>query len=217
MRMSSVPSAARGPAVRVLAALLALLAPGACRQAARTDAERPAAPAAPPPAAIEPVGDTAPPEEPAGGPAEAAAGPTGSGATLEGFSRAPQKVGTPTDGVALEAIRHAAHAGFYRFVFDLDGEVVAASEARLGADGLSLTVDLHGLRDDRTGNRPLTTESGRPFGRPVTVGTPPVRSYARALVLDDSLLRYEIHLERAAGFRLGALEAPPRVVVDIAR
>lgn len=63
----------------------------------------------------------------------------------------------------------------------------------------------------------MTTESGRPFGKPIAVRAPPIRSYGRAQVLDDSQIRYEIHLEHAVSFRLSARRAPPRIVVNIAR
>lgn len=189
-------------------ALLALLVvcSASCKGTAPTDT--PPVEAAPPSA----------PKEASVAQAVASNRSAAAGSALDGFSRMAQKTGRPTDGATLKSIRHAAHDGFYRFVFDIDGDVIPASELTASDDGRILVVELHGLRMDETGNRPLTTESGEPFGEAVPVANAaPIRSYGRAQVLDDSQLRYEIHLDDGRDFKLHAHTSPVRVIVDIAR
>lgn len=135
---------------------------------------------------------------------------------IEGFSLEEQRVGAPTDGIVLQAVSHEDKEGFYRIVFELSGDAVPAARAALSEDGKLIHVDLHGVRRDESGNRPLTTESGEPFGAKVELAKPPMRSFGRSQVLDDSLVRYEIHIDRAVFFRLHALERPVQVILDVA-
>lgn len=144
-----------------------------------------------------------------------------SGSNADGFSLARQTVGEPADGLVLRSIRHAPHPGYYRLVFDIalsEGVVatrVPVATAVYRAHDKSIAVQIAGVRHDLTGNRPLRTESGEAFGKPVPVDRPPVSHYARELVLDDSLVAYRIQLTRTARFRLHALEDPARVVLDV--
>lgn len=159
-----------------------------------------------------------------GGQGSGASEPTpvsGSNAAPDGFSLSRQTVGEPADGLVLRSIRHAPHTGYYRLVFDiaLAEGVVATSVPHTTASyrehDKSIEVQIAGVRHDLTGNRPLRTESGEAFGKPVPVDRPPVSHFARELVLDDSLVAYRIQLTRAARFRLHALDNPARIVLDI--
>ncbi len=148
-------------------------------------------------------------------PAEEAAQPEAHTPRLEeGFSREAQEIGEPTDGLTLRAIRTESRDGFHRFVFDLDGDVLPRSRARLLDDSSGIEIAIGGVRMDETGNRPLVNEAGEPFGSPVPVEAPPIVSYGRKLVLDDSLVAYEIKLSRPASFRLGSDASS--VVLDVA-
>lgn len=133
----------------------------------------------------------------------------------EGFSRTPQEVGEPTDGLTLQEIQSEAHDTFHRLVFELEGDTLPATRAHLDAEEPTIEIAMAGVRMDETGNRPLVNEAGDPFGDPVPVGNEPVVEYGRKLVLDDSLIAYEIRLSRPASFRLDS-EGTTRVILDIA-
>ncbi len=133
----------------------------------------------------------------------------------DGFSTSEQQIGEPTDGLTLRSIETRAHESFLRFVFELDGERPPATRARLLEDERVIEVSLHGVRMDETGNRPLVDETGEPFGSIVDVDVPPVTGFGRKLVLDDSLIAYEIRLSNPASFRLGSDE-PSRITLDVA-
>lgn len=131
------------------------------------------------------------------------------------YSRELQRVGTPADGLTLRSIRTAAEGDRVRVVLELGGDVVPATEARLEAEPPAIVVELAGVRRDATGNRPLRSEAGEPFGEVVPVNAGPVKAYGRRLALDDSLVTYEIQLTRPAAFRLEALREPVRIVVEV--
>jgi hypothetical protein len=121
----------------------------------------------------------------------------------------------------LRSVRHAAHPGFYRIVFDIgldEGRLassVPASQAIWHAPDRSIEVTIHGVRHDLTGMLPLRTEGGEPFGKPLVIDRPPVAHLARELVLDDSATSYRVQLSRRARFRLFSLQHPVRVVLDV--
>jgi len=160
-----------------------------------------------------------------GGHAEPAAPETNAtgaeAAPLEGFSLDRQAVGSPADGLSLRSIRHAAHDGFYRLVFDIaldEGKLattVPSAEATYRGRDRSIELAIGGIRHDLTGNLPRHDEGGDPLGKPVTVNRPPVSYFVREQVLDDAMVAYRIQLTREARFRLHGLDEPARVVLDI--
>ncbi|MBW2456141.1 MAG: hypothetical protein JRI68_16600 [Deltaproteobacteria bacterium] len=137
------------------------------------------------------------------------------------FSLEPQRVGTAADGLSLRSIRHAAHDGFYRLVFDIamaEGKLattIPATAATYRERDRSIELTIAGIRHDLTGNLPLQSEAGDSLGKPVTVNRPPVSHFARELSLDDSLVAYRIQLTREARFRLQGLDQPARIVLDV--
>ncbi len=142
-------------------------------------------------------------------------------AASSGFSSQTQTVGQAADGLTLRSVRHAAHDGFYRIVFDVGlaegaaAEVVPFARAELRGHDKSVVLQIDGIRHDLTGNKPLRTEAGDAFGSPIPVDRPPVSYVARELVLDDSSVVYRVQLMRRAQFRLHALPNPARVILDI--
>jgi hypothetical protein len=126
-----------------------------------------------------------------------------------------QTIGEATDGRVLTALEHARHESMYRFTFRLEGDVVPSTEARLIDSGKALEVVLSGVREDRTGHRPLTREDGSPFGEPVEIHQGVVQSFGRQQLLDDSAVAYRIELTSPARFRLHALPNPTRVILDV--
>jgi hypothetical protein len=139
----------------------------------------------------------------------------------QGFSLDGQQLGVASDGLVLRSIRHAPHDGFYRVVFDLGlaegkpARTAPHTSAVYRSHDRSIEIIIAGVREDLTGNLPLRTENGSPFGKPVPIDHPPIRHIARALVLDDSEVAYRIQLTREARYRLGSLDDPARIVVDI--
>jgi hypothetical protein len=137
------------------------------------------------------------------------------------FTLDQQTVGKPADGLTLRSIRHAPHPGFYRIVFDIgmaEGRPASAvphATAVYQPRDRSIELNIAGIREDLTGNRPLQNESGEPFGKPVPIRKPPVDHLGRLVVLDDSAVAYRIQLTREARFRLMGLPDPARIVVDV--
>ena len=137
------------------------------------------------------------------------------------FSLAKQTVGKPADGLTLRSIRHAPHEGYYRIVFDIGmtegkpARTVPHATATYQPRDRTIELNIAGVREDLTGNRPLQSESGEPFGKPMPIRKPPVDHLGRLLVLDDSAIAYRIKLTREARFRLLGLTDPARIVVDI--
>ncbi len=134
---------------------------------------------------------------------------------LEGFSKEEQRAGERTDGLTLRAVTVETGEEFHRLLFELDGDVVPSTLARLDEDRPAILVEMTGVRFDETGNRPLLNEMGQPFGEPVKVEASPIDWYGRRQVLDDSRVDYEIRLSREAVFRLHSTTDPLRIMVDI--
>lgn len=140
---------------------------------------------------------------------------------VNGFSFEAQSAGARSDGLVLRSIRHATHPSFYRLVFDIGlaggqpARDAPSATALYRALDHSIELTMLGVRDDLTGNLPLETENGEPFGKPVPIDGPSVSHVARLLVLDDSAVAYRIKLEHKARFRLLALPDPARIVVDV--
>lgn len=131
------------------------------------------------------------------------------------FSLAPQLAGRPVDGVILRSIRHAAHRGFHRVVFDFaPGERTAAAvaplaRAELVREARAVQISLAGVAVDLAAGSSVA-EGGARRARTVWIGRAPAHVDAAV-----DAVAYRVSLPRVHGFSLRALEDPPRIVLDV--
>lgn len=111
----------------------------------------------------------------------------------------------------LRSVRHAAHHGFHRFVFDVslprgDAHHIPLAVATYHAHDFSIDIDIEGIDRDVTGHGIHT---------PVKVARGPVARFERLGHDHHHHARYRIQLTRGARYRLHALHAPVRIVLDV--